>query len=796
MSTSVRAVCLDDYRFFARAAGAAVIVMSGLVLVGWTFDFVALKSIVPGSIAMNPGGSAFAFLLAGASLWAQASEGALPRRRRVLGIACAVGVLLIGLTRVGGYLTGWDRGADQLLFHAKLEQEAMWSGHPNRMAPNTAAAFVFIGLALAMLDVKILRRGIRPAQFLALAAGLIAILALIGYAFRATSLIGVKAFIPMALNTAFAFSILSLGILCSRPERGLMAVISSQGAGGGMARRMLPAAILIPAAVGWVRWLGQRAGVVDPVMGLSLFVLADILIFTALVWWNAASLDRMDRERARAERRLGVQHTASRVLAESPRLEDAVPRILQAICESLGWAVGVMWWVDAEENVLRCSNLWCSPSARVDEFAALSRRYTFAPGVGLPGRVWASGQIVWIPDVAKDSNFPRAAVAVRDGLHGAFGFPIVVGSDILGVVEAFSGDIQNPDGELLEMLVAIGSQIGQFMKRKQAEEVAHHERFLLLSLMDNVPDSIYFKDIEGRFVRINQAMATQFGLSDPAAAVGKTDFDFFDDEHARQAREDEQAIMQAGQPVVGKEEKERWGSNGRLAWASTTKMPFRDKDGRVIGTFGISRDITAWKQAEEALRQSEERFRSLVEATVAIVWNTPESGEFETEQPGWSAYTGQTFDQLKGWGWLDAVHPDDRANTTQVWTEAITSCCLYQVEHRLRRYDGEYRHMLVRAVPVRAKDGGIREWIGVHTDIDTEKRAEAALREAEERVRLLLESSGEGIYGINMSGYCTVINRAAAAMLGYRVDEILGRNLHTLIHHSYPDGSPYPEKIV
>ncbi|WP_254053760.1 PAS domain S-box protein [Singulisphaera sp. GP187] len=792
---SLRPHPLAGYWVVARVIGATVIVISGLVLVGWLFDVGHLKSIIPGAIAMNPGGSALAFLLAGVSLYAQAWEGA-SARRRWLGIGCAVGVLLIGLVRVEGYLGDWGvgMGIDQFLFRAKLDLEALRTGHVNRMAPNTAVGFVFIGLALALLDVKLFRRGIRPAPVLALTGGLIALLTLIGYAFRVTSLIGVQEHIPMALNTAIAFALLSAGILCARPDQGMMAVISSRGAGGAMARRLLPAAILIPAVVGWLRWFGQREGAVDQVLGLSMFVLANILLFTALIWWNAASLDRMDRERRRAERRLLVQHTATRVLAESPCLEAAVPGILQSICEGLNWTVGVLWWVDAEEKMLHCSNLWSSPSSGVDGFAALSRRIAFPPGVGLPGRVWSSGQPAWIPDIVEDRNFPRAGVAVREGLHSAFGFPIADGGDILGVVEVFSGEILKPDPELLLMLSAIGSQIGQFMKRKQAEEVVLHERFLLHSLMDNVPDSIYFKDVEGRFVRINQAMANQFGLNEPADAVGKTDFDFFDEEHARQAREDEQAIMQAGKPVVGKEEKETWGSSGRHAWASTTKMPFRDKEGRVIGTFGISRDITAWKRAEEALRQGEERFRSLVMATVAIVWNTPASGEFETEQAGWSAYTGQTFDQLKGWGWLDAVHPDDRANTTQVWLTAIASRCLYQVEHRLRRYDGEYRHMLVRAVPVLAKEGRVREWIGVHTDVDTEKRAEAALREAEERVRLLLESSGEGIYGIDMNGHCTVINRAAAAMLGYPVEDVLGQNLHALIHHSYPDGSPYPEK--
>jgi PAS domain S-box-containing protein len=739
MSMPARPRTLTGSRYFSRAASAAVILMGGLVLMGWLFDVENLKSIIPGMIAMNPGGTAVAFLLAGVSLWIQSAPAS--RRLRAVAMACAGAVFLWALFRLGGYLFAWDGGPDQLLFREKLALEERRAGYPNRMAPNTAAALLLVGLALLLLGARS-RRGVLAGQFAALATAIIALLAIIGYAYSALPLAGIEQFIPMALNTALALALISGGILFARPDRGMMAIITSGDAGGVMARRLLPAVILIPSLVGWLGWLGRQEGMLDRVMALSLFVLTNIIILTALIWWNAASLNKMDRGRRRAERRLGIQYTATRVLADSTGLDDAVPRILQAICDGLGWTVGALWWVDQEANELRCSDVWHSPSSPVDEFVAVSRRTTFAPGVDLPGRVWASSQPAWIPDVVTDTNFLRARVAARAGLHAAFAFPIVVGSDSLGVMEVFSGEIERPDTDLLEMLTAIGSQLGQFMKRKQAEEAVSQERHLLRTLMNTVPDSIYFKDAEGRFIRVSKALANRFGLTDPALAVGRTDFDFFTEAHARQASEDERALMESEHPVISKEEKETWGG-GRVTWVSSTKLPLRDEDGRVVGTFGISRDITAWKRAEEALRQGEERFRSLIEATVAIVWNTPASGDFESEQPGWSAFTGQTFDQLRGLGWLDAVHPDDRANTARTWSAAVASRSLYQVEHRLRRHDGEYRHMLVRAVPILARGGGIREWVGVHTDIDAEKQAEAAMREAKEAAEVAARTKSE-----------------------------------------------------
>ncbi len=175
-------------------------------------------------------------------------------------------------------------------------------------------------------------------------------------------------------------------------------------------------------------------------------------------------------ERKREEARLAAQYAVTRVLAEAPTLANGTPRILQAICESLNWSVGAIWRVDHKEKLLRCVETWHMSAAQVKEFDRVTHSRTFSPGVGLPGRVWAQGQPAWIEDVTCDANFPRASIAAQEGLRAAFGFPILLGAEVLGVLEFFSHQIQQPDHRLLEMMNAIGSQIGQFIERKEAED--------------------------------------------------------------------------------------------------------------------------------------------------------------------------------------------------------------------------------------------------------------------------------------------------------------------------------------
>ena len=243
-------------------------------------------------------------------------------------------------------------------------------------------------------------------------------------------------------------------------------------------------------------------------------------IFMSVLAGSGLLLAAAVAERRRADQNRAAAYAISGVLAQASGLDEAIPRILSTICATLRWQLGAFWLVDRGFDRLRCIEMCeCTPRP-TPEFSRLTRDTMFARGIGLPGRIWSTRSAAWIEDIAEDPNFPRITVARREGLRGAFGFPVLYQGEVIGVAEFFHQSVIARDAELLAMTSAIGSQIGQFIARTWVEiAVAEGER-LTRAIVETAPDAIITMDHRGNVTEFNTAAERMF-MIERSDAVGR-----------------------------------------------------------------------------------------------------------------------------------------------------------------------------------------------------------------------------------------------------------------------------------
>src|SRR5258705_2218970 len=202
--------------------------------------------------------------------------------------------------------------------------------------------------------------------------------------------------------------------------------------------------------------------------------------------------------RLQIERRLAAQYAVTQILASADSLEDATSQVLGAICLSLDWDWAALWTASPRDSALHCAQVHHRDHTATSAFEQSSRATKLARGVGLPGRVWASGQTESIHDVTTDPNFPRHAAARECGLHGAVCFPVRVDANTVGTVEFISRQPFQADPELIRLMAAIGNQLGQFIERRRAENELRHSEAVKSGVLSAALDCIIGMDHEGR----------------------------------------------------------------------------------------------------------------------------------------------------------------------------------------------------------------------------------------------------------------------------------------------------------
>src|SRR6266496_555996 len=312
------------------------------------------------------------------------------------------------------------------------------------------------------------------------------------------------------------------------------------------------------------------------------------------------SIARDIRERKRAEQLRELEHAVTSRIANADSTSAALKAVIRAVCETEGWACGRYLRVDEKAGVLRFGEVWSVPDARIERYLEESRAAVYGPGVGLVGLVWQSGQPLWVPDTSKDTRTMRKNLAREIGLHGAIYFPVASEGKAIGVLAFNSREVREPDERLLQAVRMIGSQIGQFVQRKQAEEVLRESEERFRSLTQLSSDMYWEQDEQFRFTSMSGTGSQRVNLK-TFPTIGKKRWEQNYTNMTADAWAEHIALLEAHKPFRDMELC-RPDESGKKVWISIAGEPVFDSSGAFKGYRGVGKDISERKQDEERIQ--------------------------------------------------------------------------------------------------------------------------------------------------------------------------------------------------
>jgi len=703
-------------RRIPATAGAALAAMGVLVLVGWVFDVAALKSVVPGLTTMKFN-TALCFLLAGAALiW---------RDRRVLRWTCAAAVGLVAALSLAEYLTGASFGLDQLFIRDPGDSQTV----AGRMAQSTAICFILAGISLLLVGAR--ARAARWAQqAAALITGTLGLVALLGYAYEVRQFYGLAGFSSMALYTAAAFTVLGAGLLCVRTT-GLVGVLMTPGPGAQLARRLLPAVILVPAIAGWLRMYGSKTGLFEPNIGTGLFAITVILVFAALIWHTARVLNRTDMARRETEAQLRnltgvVDNSHEPLIVREP---DGVIRAWNRGAEAL------YGWPAAEALGQRSHVLLHTESHLVEE---------------LDRQLKTTGH--WEGELVHTT---------RDGRRVT--------------VESRQTASRIGDGQIFILENNL-----DITERKRAKEALRQSEERYRMMFDTMIEGFCIievlfdadnRPIDYRFLEINSAFEAQTGLRN---ARGKRMRELAP-EHEAHWFEIYGKVALTGEPARFVNE-----AKALNRWFDVSAYRVGEPDSHKVAI--LFNDITKRQRAEEALQESEERHQLATSVAKEAIWEV----NLVTGTVRWNRAYAELFGrpaEAKAHGpwWLGRIHPEDRervdASFTKVLAEGGDS---WTCDYRMKLADDSYAFLNDRAIIVRDKAGTPLRAVGAKLNVTERKLAEEALASQRKELQVILESVPAMIFYKDKENHFIHTNKAFEDAMGLPKEKLHGQSLFDL----------------
>lgn len=666
------------YRCLVRVAygfGAAAALAGGILFSGWMVlgPAALLKWFGPIYIKTN---AALGLLLAGVSLILLIPEEMRPIRRWAGHVGAAV-VLLLGALTLGQHLTGWDIGIDQLLATELPGAAAVTS--PNRMGPPAAVSLLFLGLALLLMS----RPGrhveaVALHQFLALVVVLVTLLPTIGYLSGAIELYGIARYTGIAWPTAVVLLLLSVGVLCARPQYGLIAAVTADDPGGGIIRSLLLPLTLLPVVLGWLCLAGERQGIYEASLGTAMTMLIYIIIFSALAYQAGRRVSRSSMELRQSESQL----------RDAQRLAH----------------IGSWYW-DAQTDATTGS----------DE---LLRIFGFDPATQvMPAFKEQRGRCYPVEE------WERINAAVQETMRTGIGYELDVQAIRNGAaiwVTTRGEVVREAEGRT----VGLRGTVQDITDRKQAEEAMRQSERLYRAIGESIDYGVWVCDPDGKNIYASESFLELVGMTQQQCS----NFGWGD----VLRRDDADRTLAAWKNCVRTEgiwdiEHCYRGVDGQWHPILARGVPVKDEKGKVVCWAGINLDISRLKQAEAALRASEERFELAARGTGAGIWDYDIRTGKVYFSPRWKALFGyqehEIGDTLEDWSRL--LHPDEREWILKFQDDFLAgTSSSVTVEYRLRHKDGSYRWIEAHGVVVRDPAGQPCRFVGSHGDITLRKQAE------------------------------------------------------------------------